>query len=801
MATIGPYEVVEELGRGAMGVVFRCFDPEIGRPVAIKVIQTPEFTNAQERATLMQRLAREAGAAGRLTHPNIVTVYQFGEHNGSHYLAMEFVSGRSLEAMLQEGPLSPAMVVRILAQVAAALDYAHQEGVIHRDIKPANILVRGDGTAKLADFGIARINIQPMTQTGLTLGTPPYMSPEQFMDSRVDGRADQFSLAVVAYEMLTGRRPFNAQTPATLMHQILSDDPPAPSDINATLPRAVSDVVLRALSKLPADRFDCCASFVNELSSAIMSQKALSKPAGGHSTTKVYIAPRGRPARWRVLQLRRRPWLLAPAALLLALVSYLLFSSRLSFDSLAILPFGNPSQDASLDYLAEGIPEGVIRDLSQASSLRVTSFSSALRYERKAVDPVDAGTKLHASVLLTGRIAQLADDVVVSVELVETRHGRHLWGASYQRKRQDVLSVQEDAAREIARSLRVQLAAGHEREFARRRAQDTAAQDLYLKGRFCWNKRTQNGLVEAIEYYQKALDRDPGFALAYAGLADAYALRAGRVPPREVFPRAKEEAARALRLDDTLAEGHAATALIALLYDWDYRQAEQESRKALTINPSYATAYSILGRTHAASGRFEDAIAELDRARQLDPLSSGISTALGAVYLQSRELARARDQYRSVLREEPKNTNALGGLAAVLIELGNAGEAIGELERAVALNPDDTGNMADLARAYGLTKQTSKAAALIDGMLRLRTQRYVAPYFLAVAYQAGAAKDSVFEWLDKAIEDRSWGIAFLGVDPRFDSVRKDPRFRDLLRRIRSSSYGAQSFAAAINHPR
>lgn len=756
-----------------MGVVWEALDRELNRLVAIKLMR-PELLVVPELAA---RFRREARAAAALRHPNVVTIHDFGAVEGQHaYLVMELLEGTTLrDEMRTSGPLSPDHTREILSRVGAALGAAHHLNLIHRDVKPENIFLARVGDAqvpKILDFGVVKSLAPPgdaaateATTPGQFVGTLRYMSPEQWRGKPPSPAWDLWALSVVAYEMLTGAHPF----PTVTAHREMlmgktSFKPveagPGSGDWNRFFTGAFSaDATQRPAS---------AREFLASLSG--------SAPTAGVAPTRPRIALRWRPSR-RVL---------AAAFVLLCAVAALALWFRdgaRQIDSLAILPFANDSGDSAMDYLSDGMTDDLIHTVSQVPGLSVTSRNSVFQFKPRDVSPQTVSRALGVRAVLTGRMLRRGDQLLVSVELADGRTGRHLWGQRYDRKLADIFQMQDDISRRIAETLRLTAGGAGKSRTVRRSAADLEAHGLYLKGRYHWNKRTPDGLNKGIEYFKQAIEKDPTYALAYAGLADCYALQPGLVAPGDIFPMARAAATKALELDDSLAEPHATLAFIRFLFDWDWGGAELECRRAIELNPNYAMAHSVYGRYLAAMGRFEEALQEVARAQQLDPLSLAIRSAFAVTYYHAREYDEAARKYTATLSMDPRFGQAQAGLARVLIVTRRLPEALAPLQAVLKADQTETGALAEIGRVYGMTGQTSQALGTVEMLKKISRDRYVSPYFVAIPYVGLGDKDRAYEWLEKAYQDRSWPMVFLKVEPTFDPLRSDDRFQGLLKRI------------------
>jgi serine/threonine protein kinase/TolB-like protein/Flp pilus assembly protein TadD len=834
---LGRYEIRSLIGAGGMGEVYLAQDTSLNRKVALKVLPADLASN-QDR---MRRFKQEATSAASLNHPNIAHIYEIGQSDDLNFIAMEYVDGTTLRDKIHKQHEDLSKLLRALQHVAEGLAKAHDAGIVHRDLKPDNIMITSDGHAKILDFGLAKLVepqtttsgtpsdeeptiLQPQSTPGLILGTMGYMSPEQAQGKtkEIDHRSDIFSFGCILFEAITGQRPFTGKDRIEVLNKLIREPAPPLSSLNPNAPADLQRIVRRCLAKDPEQRYQSIKDVAIELKevrremqehgvestvppvSSVSSEARTiwkSEPTRVQSHPATAESPRS-PATgtasddFRVTGLMRRPktatiigailiLIVAAAAVGFGIRSYLQArSTETAVESIAVIPFINQNKDPNAEWISDGLTESIINNLTQVPNLKVIARSSVFRYKGRETDPIAAGKELGVRAVLTGRLMQRGERMLISTELMDIRENKQLWGKQFERQLADMLSVQQEIAREITSNLRPTLSGADQSRMDKQFTANSEAYELYLKGRYFWNKRTPTDLRTAIPFFQQAIDKDPNYALAYSGLADSYALLTAYTneTPRQLMPKAKEAALEALALDDKLAEAHASLGQITAYYDYDFPTAEREYRRAIELNPNYATAHQWLAEHLAATKRLDEALAEIRRALELDPMSVIMNRIYADILVHGRRFDEAIQQYHKTIELDPHT-------ASVYYFLGRAYEGRGMYDEAVAayikntelsrLPPEVPGKMREVYDKHGWR---AFVQLTVDQLVRAPQHQFPS-FVIATFYARVDQREEALKWLEKAYEERDFRMTVISVSYEFDNLRPDPRFKELVRRV------------------
>ena len=827
-ATLSHYQIVSKIGAGGMGEVYLAQDTKLDRKVALKILPADVASHSDR----MERFVREAKSAAALNHPNIATIHEVGESGEVNFIAMEFIDGVTLREKIHRERTDLRRLLRFLQHAAEGLAKAHAAGIVHRDLKPDNIMITRDGHAKILDFGLAKlIEQQPIPTSdssevatammpqhstpGTVMGTVGYMSPEQAQGktNEIDQRSDIFSFGCILFEAATGRKPFEGDSVIKALHKVVYEPAPALTDFNPAAPADLQRIVRRCLQKDADDRYQGIKEVAIELKHLRRemekggdfdttvpppsgSDKEISTSSGSKLTTSApgsQSTPQLSSAEYMIQGLQRHKLVAAIVAVVVigavALSAYYVRArnSVTALDSIAVLPFENKSNAVDTEYLSDGLAESLIYRLSQLPNLKVSPTSSVMRYKGKETDVKTIAGELGVSAVLTGRIAQRGDNLTISVELVDVRNNKLLWGEQYERKMSDLLTTQREIASTIAEKLQVKLSGTDNKGITKRYTNDNEAYQLYLKGRFYWNKRTGEGLNKAIELLTAATERDPNFALAYAALADCYAVlnEYAGTPTSETLPQSKAFAERALAIDGQLAEPHATLGAVNE-YSWQWGESEKEFKRAIELNPNYPTTYHWYSILLKNLGRNEEAAAMINRARELDALSRVISVNVSRLYqLQNNHHASIENSLK-IIELDPNFGPAYEYLALSYLKQGRNAEAIAAAEKAVDLTNRSAITLGDLGFIYAAVGKRAEAIDKIKELEGKYTRKEAIGQYLAAVYVGLGDKDKAFEWLEKDFRTRNGKLAEIRWQLQFDSLRDDPRYKDLLKRMRLS---------------
>jgi serine/threonine protein kinase/Flp pilus assembly protein TadD len=777
--TLGHYRVLAKIGTGGMGEVYRGHDEHLDRDVALKILLAGTLADETAR----RRLRKEALALSKLNHSNIATVFDFDTQHEVDFLVMELVPGEALNQRLRAGALAERQVLSFGTQLAEGLAAAHAKGIVHCDLKPSNLVITPEDHLKILDFGLAKLLAPPAdpnatqsaTESWGAAGTLPYMSPEQLQGEPPDCRTDIYGAGAILYEMATAERPFPETNWPRLVDTILHRAPRPPSTLNARISTALEGIILKALDKAPERRYQSAKELLVDL-------QRLAMPSTLTSVTGAAVSSARRIAVRRAIYAAGALLMLAGILLGLNISGWhTRLSSRAaaaSIRSLAVLPLENLSGDPEQEYFAEGMTEALITDLSKISALRVISRTSVMQYKSGNKLLSQIAKELNVEGIVEGSVQRSGDRVRINAQLIYAPTDTHLWGESYDRELRDVLPLQDDVARAIADEIKIKVTPQEQVLLANARQVDPEAHELYLKGRYYWNKRTPDALEKGLEYFKQATAKDPGFASAYAGMADSYFLLSnlGVLEQRVAVPEAMAAAKKALELDDQLADAHASLGIAYRCDHLNWRAAEKELKRAIELDPNYASAYQWYASTLATVGRSEDLLRNARRAQELDPLSRIINASLGHAYYLCRRYDDAIQQCRKTLELDPEFPVAHLFLGMAQTQKGQHREAIAEIQKAVDLSDRTPVVLAMLGYAHAAAGERDAARKILKGLLEPDQKKFVSSADIAIIYAGLGQKDEAFKLLEKAyVEESLWTIS-IKLDPKLDALRADDRF-------------------------
>jgi len=772
------YNIIEKLGEGGMGVVYKADDTKLDRTVAIKFLPRSVAANPEER----KRFVIEAKAAAALNHPNIATIHAIEESDDEMFIVMEYIEGQELKDIIKSEIPNPKSAIDYATRIAEGLQAAHEKGIIHRDIKSSNIMITSKGQVKIMDFGLAKVRGgAQVTKVGTTIGTAAYMSPEQARSEQVDQRTDIWSFGVVLYEMLTGQLPFSGDYEAAVAYSILNEEPTQISVLKPDIPTAMIKIVDRSLEKNAAERYQSTAELLSDLnglqaeqsSSSLKTQQQHSDPRRSFTISKkniIFISTIAVVVMMAVLSF----WLFSPSK-----------SNSIKNKSIAVLPFTDMSPEKNQEYFCDGLTEELINALTKINGIHVASRTSAFQFKDKELDIRTIGEKLNVSTVLEGSLRKSGQKLRITAQLINVEDGFHLWSETYEKEIEDIFAIQDQLSRSIVNALEVKLTSNNNEPIVKHSTTNIEAYNLYLQGRYYWIKRTKESLNTGLRFFQQAVELDPAYAAAYAGIADSYLSLAdwSIVAPRDGFPKARTAALKALEIDNSLAEAQANIAYISFVYDWNWETAEKEFKRAIELNPNYAIAHMWYASYLSFMGRFEEGYQQINLAEKLDPLSLIIKAVKGdllhiygrneeAIVQLNKTLEMDQDYYPALLflqytyEDEEMDQEAFTNWKKILVLQGATNEELSSFD--AAFKSDGM---------VGVYKWK------IQQLNEQSNQQYVSPADFFEAYAAMGDIEMAFKWLEKAYQERTYTIPWLKYDPLTKKLRNDPRFNEYLKRV------------------
>ena len=810
----GHYEILRQIGAGGMGEVYLARDNKLDRKVAVKILNA-EF---EKNESNLQRFIREAKAASALNHPNILVVHEIGESDGSHYIVSEYIEGKTLREVLREKSLNLAEILDVAVQIAGALNAAHKAHLVHRDIKPENIVIRPDRFVKVLDFGLAKLVEQKSksltgakdetakqnnTAQGVILGTVNYMSPEQAKGERVDQRTDIFSFGATVYEMIAGRTPFAGDSVSETFANLIKAEPLPLVYFAPNVPDELQRIVSKTLRKNKDARYKTMSDALTDLRElkenlAFDEKLERSAPRNENATAawqattggvNLQTAETGSDSLSQ--KIRRNPFAAIVPLVLLAVAAigfgvwYLSNRGAKQIESIAVMPFVNERGNADIEYLSDGMTETLIRSLSSLSNLNVKPRSSVFRYKGKDTNLQTIAKELNVHAILNGRVVQRGDGLTLSLELVDVSQDKVIWAEQYQRKTSDLVSLQSEVARDVLSKLKIRLTGADEQKLAKKSTENAEAYQLYIQGRYEWNKFSFDSLKKSIPLFERAIEKDPIYALAYSGLADSYVnLGVDYISAHDTMPQARVAAIQAIALDDSLAEAHTSLGSYKMFYDWDLTGAEDEYRKAISLDAKYGNARHFYSHCLQFSGREAEAISEMKTAVELEPLSLVNNSELGWAYYLANQHDAAIEQLNKTVKLDPTFSNSYFLLGLVYADKGNYAEAVAALREGQRLSPDWLELQAVLAYTYASAGERGAAEALLTKLLKSAADTYVNPVLIAGVYVALADNDRAIAWLERGYREKCSWMSWIAIEPQLERLRPDPRFRDLVSRVK-----------------